>query len=131
MSLVVRLDVRTRNPLNGSQGQTVHGRRMRAAERKKLRLLTHNWCRFAMVYHHHKRPVSAIVMLTRIAPCPLDDDGWQAAAKPIRDGVADWLCIKDNDPRFTWNYAQRRGRVREHAVLIEIEPRKEVADAEV
>ena len=35
--------------------------------------------------------------------------------------MADYFGVKDNDPRIQWRYGQRKGRVREYAVLIEIE----------
>lgn len=64
-----------------------------------------------------------LTTLTRIAPKPLDDDNLRGACKAVRDGIADALGIKDNDPRVTWAYAQMRGKVREYAVHIKIEPR--------
>lgn len=57
-----------------------------------------------------------VVTLTRIAPCPLDDDNLAAAFKAVRDGIADGLGIRDNDPRVSWRYAQRRGKPREYAI---------------
>jgi hypothetical protein len=65
------------------------------------------------------------ITLTRVGPRRLDDDNLQTAFKPFRDGVADALFganqkSDDSDPRFTWKYAQRKGRPREYAVEIEI-----------
>lgn len=116
-ALHVRLDVRTSNPLNGGTGHSRLAGIIASKERQKLRASAYSQCWLQL------RAITCgggIVTLTRIAPRALDDDGWQSAAKPIRDGVADWLGVKDNDPRFTWNYAQRKGRVREYCVLIEI-----------
>lgn len=48
------------------------------------------------------------VILTRIAPCALDDDNLRAALKATRDGVADWLGVDDRDPRVRWLYDQRK-----------------------
>lgn len=49
------------------------------------------------------------VTLTRISSRPLDGDNWVAAAKGIRDGVADALGIDDGDSRVKWKYEQRKG----------------------
>lgn len=65
-----------------------------------------------------------VVTLTRIAPRVLDSDNAVGALKHVRDGVADALGVKDNDPRVTWSYAQERGKVREHGVRIEIGARE-------
>ena len=52
--------------------------------------------------------IPLVVTLTRVSPNHqrLDDDNLAGALKSIRDGVADWLRINDNDPRVTWRYAQ-------------------------
>lgn len=60
------------------------------------------------------------VVMTRIAPRNLDDDNLRGALKAVRDGVADWLGVKDNDPRVRWQYAQARGKPNEYAVRVEI-----------
>jgi hypothetical protein len=49
-----------------------------------------------------------VITITRIAPRNLDDDNLASAEKAVRDGVADWLCQNDGDPRLTWRYAQER-----------------------
>lgn len=59
------------------------------------------------------------VRLTRIAPRELDTDNLAAGFKAVRDGVADWLGIKDNDPRVAWQYAQEKGRPHQYACRIE------------
>lgn len=56
------------------------------------------------------------VLIRRIAPRKYDCDNWVAAAKPLRDGIADALGVKDNDPRIEWNYDQDRGMPNEYAV---------------
>jgi len=58
-----------------------------------------------------------IVKLTRIGKGTLDDDNNVSAFKHIRDGVADFMGIKDNDPRVRWQYAQEKGA--EYAARIE------------
>ncbi len=63
-----------------------------------------------------------VVTLTRVAPRALDDDGAVTSLKACRDGVADALGLpNDRDPRVTWRYAQRRGKVREYAVEVRLE----------
>lgn len=71
-------------------------------------------------------PMPLLVTLTRIAGRELDDDNLAHAFKSVRDGVADALGIKDNDPRVSWAYAQeRRGVGHPNKVRIVIGPRGE------
>lgn len=58
------------------------------------------------------------VILTRVAPRPLDDDNLAYAFKSIRDGVADSLGCRDNDPRVVWTYTQRKGPA--YGVVIQV-----------
>ena len=66
---------------------------------------------------------SSVVTLTRIAPRALDGDNCVGAMKHCRDGAADAMGIKDNDPRVSWQYDQRRGGPKEYAVEIAIQVR--------
>lgn len=139
---LVRLDVATKNPLNNSQGRTRAGMLWRARERRKLRQMTAMQCglqlglltpwtmplirrvdREAGSLNVAIVPVKRItITLVRISPLPLDHwDGLRAALKPVVDGVADFLGVKDSDKRVMWNYNQTKGRVREHAVEITFE----------
>lgn len=59
------------------------------------------------------------VILTRVAPRKLDDDNLAYAFKAIRDGVADALGCKDNDPRVVWTYRQL-ARESAYGILIEV-----------
>ena len=61
-----------------------------------------------------------IVQIFRIAPKPFDSDNWQAAAKPLRDGVADAFFLRDDASCFSWHYSQERGKAREYAVAVSI-----------
>lgn len=61
-----------------------------------------------------------IVTMTRIAPRSLDDDNLRASLKAVRDGVADWLQVNDNDSRVRWEYGQERGKPKTYAVRIEV-----------
>lgn len=65
------------------------------------------------------RRMAKVVKLTRIAPRELDTDNLAGGFKSVRDGVADWLGINDNDPRVTWQYAQERGKPKQYACRIE------------
>jgi hypothetical protein len=69
-----------------------------------------------------RRPLEppAVVRLTRIAPRLLDTDNLAGGFKSVRDGVADWLDINDNDPRVEWRYAQEVGKPKEYACRIEL-----------
>lgn len=61
-----------------------------------------------------------VVMLTRIAPRALDDDNLRSAFKALRDGIADRLGVKDNDPRVEWRYGQAKGKPKEYAARVQI-----------
>ena len=113
---------RPSNPLNGSQGRTRGGNIVRARKRKALRKLA-AWSTRARlsVLPRSGRVGRLIVTLIRFSPRPYDSDGWQAAAKPIRDGVADALERRDNDPDIEWRYEQRRGLPKSYAVAIVVE----------
>ncbi len=51
-----------------------------------------------------------VVLLTRVAPKPLDNhDNLASAFKGLVDGIADVLGVDDRNPRVTWLYAQRKG----------------------
>ena len=50
----------------------------------------------------------------------LDDDNLRGALKAIRDGVADWLGVPDNDARVTWRYDQRKGEPKKYAVEVDV-----------
>lgn len=64
------------------------------------------------------------VTLCRVSARALDDDNLASAFKAVRDGVADALGIKDNDPRVSWAYEQRRGAKGERSIEIRIEAKK-------
>lgn len=66
-------------------------------------------------------PLPCSVTLIRIAPRMLDGDNLQSGFKALRDGIADRLGVKDNDPRVQWNYRQVRGDPRQYAVHIILE----------
>ena len=76
----------------------------------------------AKLLQHPRELLPCVVTITRIAPRSLDDDNLVGSAKHVRDGVADALGIDDRSPLVQWRYAQRRGKPREFAVEITLEP---------
>jgi hypothetical protein len=66
-------------------------------------------------------PLPCVVTIVRIAPRELDSDNLASGCKALRDGIADRLGVKDNDPRVVWRYAQARGKPKEYAVRVVIE----------
>ena len=66
-------------------------------------------------------PVPCVVTMTRVGPRALDDDNLRSALKSTRDGLADRLGVKDNDPRVEWRYAQAKGKPA--AVIVEFQER--------
>lgn len=115
--LIILPHCRPKNPLNNAQGLTRGATFAKARARKALRELA-GWSTRASLPAIRRLGVPIEVELLRIAPRPYDSDGWAAAAKPLRDGFADALGVRDNDPMITWRYSQERGHVREYAVRI-------------
>lgn len=132
MILVVTIPIRTKNTTNGATGNSrkaaIIKSRKRAVERGSVCMIV----RSEAVRMQGSPPFPLVVWLTRLSPGTLDDDGLRAALKSVRDGVADALGIKDNDPRVRWEYAQEKtkrftaGRLpaNKYAVRISIEPRE-------
>jgi hypothetical protein len=40
----------------------------------------------------------------------MDDDNLRSAFKAIRDAIAEWAGLPDNDPGFEWRYEDREGK---------------------
>lgn len=116
------IPIRTKNPMNNSQGVTRAGMFARASERRQQRYLS------ALVLSPARRKVLDLirqygfvcVKLTRIAPSSgLDSDALPASMKSVRDGIADALELKsDRVPEVKWLYDQQRGK--DYAVRAEI-----------
>jgi hypothetical protein len=62
-----------------------------------------------------------VVRLTRLSSGTLDGDNLLGALKGVRDGIADKLGVKDNDPRIQWQYAQEKAPRSSPGVRIELE----------
>ncbi len=101
MNYTVTIPMRTKNPLNTRE----HWRKV-ANLSKANRMATYFWMmRFG-------RPPSGqkwTVTLTRLGRKMDAGCGLNAALKPVRDGVADWLGIDDGSPLIEWRYAQQKG----------------------
>ena len=88
------------------------------------RAANHRGVAKANVLVRPKVALPVTVTMTMIAPRPLDsDDNLRDAFKALKDGIADAYGLPDNDWRFTWIYAQRRGKAREYAVEIRVDAR--------
>ena len=74
-----------------------------------------------------KPNIPAVINFCRIAPKQLDkDDNLRHAFKNIKDGVTDWLGLKnDNDSRLIWRYQQQTGASKYYAIRITINMLKE------
>lgn len=108
-TLCAVLPVATPNPSNGSHGHW----RLEHARKRRLRKLAALGCPTAAL------PVT--VRLVRLSAGRLDEhDNLRSALKPIVDGCADRLGVKDNDPRIRWEYAQERVPRGTYGVRIEV-----------
>lgn len=65
-------------------------------------------------------PLPCVVLLTRLGPRELDSDNLAISGKHVRDGIADRLGVKDNDPRVEWRYEQEKSKT--YGVRVEITP---------
>lgn len=107
------------SPANAQRGSSRLVQARRKAQERRLGMLAVSGNRDAV-------PVLPVtVTIVRIAPRALDDDNLAYAAKAIRDGVADALGVRDNDPRVSWRYAQEKpARGAAPAVIIQVEARR-------
>lgn len=105
----VLLPVKTPNPSNGSHGSW----RIESARKRRLRQQAGLACPTGSL--------PATVRLTRLSAGSMDEhDNLRSALKPIVDGCADRLGVKDNDPRIRWEYAQERVPRGTYGVRIEV-----------
>lgn len=123
----IRIDIKTINPMNSSQGLSRGGMIARSRKKKEQRQLAGH---FVSLWQNtpwrHELSAGLVITLCRVAPSEgLDpDENLPGALKAIKDGVADGLGLSnDRDPRIRWKYDQRRGRKGEYAVEIDIQPR--------
>ena len=100
--IYIRLPIRTANDKNNHHDHWAQRSKRTAEQRTSV-------CR---VLDQFGKPWGSRwkVTLTRFAPRALDvGDNLPRALSAVRDGVADWLCIDDADPRIEWVYEQVRG----------------------
>ena len=101
-SLSVLVAYKLGSPANAKRGSSRLSQSRRKSTERQLGMLAVSGNRDAV-------PVLPVtVTIVRIAPRALDDDNLAYAAKAIRDGVADGLGVRDNDPRVSWRYEQRK-----------------------
>lgn len=101
----IHLDhIQLTNPLNGNKGGSWRGRAKRAKLHRNFAYLSTK----AEIYGKGEAAPDLsgplMVTITRISSGVLDDDSLPASAKHVRDGIADALGVKDNDPRVVWRY---------------------------
>lgn len=85
------------------------------------RAKVHRFEGYAAFCTYSRQPFdNLVVTMTRIAPRELDDDNLAISFKSVRDGLADWLGVKDNDKRIKWVYAQEKGAPKHYAARIEV-----------
>lgn len=97
--LCIPVPLRVHSEANGS-----HGHWSVKAARVKNQRHTVAWS----LRPHAKPALPVVVTLVRIAPRKLDaHDNLPRSFKAVVDQIAEWLGIKDNDPRVRWQYAQR------------------------
>ena len=102
-ALRVVVPVRTISSSNAREHWAVRARRVKTERAAALLVLRSTGCPLWTA--------PLVVRLTRISGPrgkTLDDDNLRGCLKAIRDGVADWLGVQDNDPRITWRYDQRK-----------------------
>ena len=68
-------------------------------------------------------PLPLIVTIVRVGVRRLDDDNLARACKAVRDAIAKHCGVDDGDGSITWRYWQRKGKAREYACELLIEPR--------
>lgn len=103
-------NVQLTNPLNGNKGGHWAGRAKKAKEQRTFAKIVTS----SKIYGPDSTKIDLsgplVITITRISSGTLDDDSLPASAKHIRDGVADALKVKDNDPRITWRYAAEKAK---------------------
>lgn len=110
MSKIV-LPLRTVNSLNAREHWRTRACRAKTERNTAYFLVGAELCRWVA-------PIT--VLMTRVAPRKMDDDGAIASMKNIRDGIADRFGVNDGSDAIAWKYAQRKGKPKEYAVEIEI-----------
>lgn len=111
-------------PIKLMSESNVHEHWTKKAARKKKQ-----WKLVQMVMGRHRTRPPCAIMLTRIAPRPLDaDDNLRAAFKTVKDAIADLMIPglapgrADGDDRLIWIYGQKKGIPKYYAIEIALIP---------
>lgn len=117
------IPIRLNNPLNADLGNSrlaaIRKSRENASQRETGYVHTIGALARARVKREGILP--ALVRFTRLSSGHLDDDNLPACFKRIRDGVADALGVDDGGPFVRFEYAQRKGPPKTHAIMVEIQ----------
>jgi hypothetical protein len=96
-------------PLHAGRGQNEREHFMARARRVKGERDTTGWALRAHERRHRKPHLPCMVRLERQGPTPgLDDDNLVGSLKAVRDAVAEWIGVDDDDPRIHFEYTQAR-----------------------
>jgi hypothetical protein len=113
------LAIRTESEANLRENWHVKAKRVRTQRQITRVMVEQHWKNWE--WQSDLPNTTHVIILTRIAPRPLDTDNLARSFKAIRDGIADALGIDDGSKRLTWNYAQEKGPPKRYAVRIEIQ----------
>lgn len=95
--------------------------RDRQATRNALRAI-----RFKPDLSDVRKIPGVVVTFTRFAAGQLDkEDNLPASFKAVKDEVADWFGLPDNDDRFVWRYAQGGAPLKSGGTMITFEDDRE------
>mgnify|MGYP003396394007 FL=1 len=109
MSVTVEIPMALPSVANGSHGHwSTRAKRVKAQRHATLMMLQVNQGRINSLGGF--AGAALVVTLTRVSPRSLDSDNLAYAFKAVRDEVAAYFGVNDNDPRIVWKYAQERGK---------------------
>lgn len=93
-------------PVNARSTSNLREHHMAKHRRMKTHRQAAHWALKA-----HRPLLPCVVTLTRIGRRRLDaHDNLPSSLKAVVDGIADWLGVRDDDPRIMWKYDQRIGQ---------------------
>lgn len=111
------IPIRTRTENNNDEHWRVRAKRAKLQRTTACQYLWSLWNQGYQV----QLPIT--ITLIRVAPRTLDEgDNSSSSSKHIRDGIADFFELPDNDPRMVWRYAQMKYRPHYYAVRVVLEP---------
>lgn len=121
------IPIKTVNESNGQHGHwRTKAKRRKGQRRQAYFETTSNMTQIIYGQRFRTAPMHCVVLMTRLSAGTLDGDNLCVSLKSIRDGVADAFGLPDNDPRFTWNYAQEKCKRGQYGVRITITSKGEV-----